>query len=113
MSPIETNPEKQTRLSEKEMEEVVIHIVFDLGVSKDQAREWAEEMQEKLLKEKSLVSEQTIITKVDAAHVDDEEVPAELTERDQSRPTMVDLAKDLFERIKKEKQANKPTEVTN
>ena len=107
MSPVETNPEKQSRLSEKELEEVMIHIVYDLGVSKDQAKQWAEDMQERLLKEKKLITEQTVITKVDAEHIDDEKVPAELHDRDQHRPTMAELAKDLFDRIKAEQQANK------
>lgn len=74
---------KPTPLSDEQMDKAVQQISFDLGVSMDQARTWAEEAQKKMLDDDgALVTRETVVIKTDTTHIDDEDVPAELVPRD-------------------------------
>ena len=81
---------KKMFLKEEEKEEAVEQIVFDLGVNKDQAKAWAEESEVKLRENDKLVTKQTVVVKVDTDHINDEDVPANIEDRDQSAPKMSD-----------------------
>lgn len=91
-------PKKQF-LKEEEKKGAAEQIVFDLGVNQEQAKEWAEESEAKLREDDKLVTKQTVVVKTDTEHVHDEDVPAELKDRDQSAPTMADHVKRITNAI--------------
>jgi len=81
MSPSEQKHSTR-ELSDEEMDRAVEQIVFDLGVEKDKARQWAEEAQEELINERDgAVTKVTVAIVADTAHVGDEDVPAEFVPR--------------------------------
>lgn len=100
---------KSTRLNEENMNKAVKQIVFDLGVSPEQAKEWAEEAQENLLQDQKMVTREVVVVVADAKHVDDEDVPAELVPRNQDAKKwpgtdlvmgVVDAVKNKYEKVK-------------
>ena len=94
-----TNQQEKRRLNEEEMTNAVKQIVFDLGVSSDQARQWAEEAQERLQEEDKLVTKQVVVVAADTEHVDDEDVPAEFKHRSQEAPKFTDQVKRIVHAV--------------
>ena len=92
--------DKKQFLKEEEKETAAEQIVFDVGVSTDQAKEWVEEAASELRDNDKLVTKQTVVVKTDAKHIDDEDVPANLEARDMSAPTMSDHVKRISKAIK-------------
>ena len=91
--------QKKQFLKEEEKDAAAEQIVFDLGVSNDKAKEWVEEAENELRDNDKLVTKQTVVVKTDAKHVDDEDVPANLEDRDMSAPSMSDHIKRISNAI--------------
>ena len=96
-------PTKSQPLTEDEMTKTVEQIVFDLGVSADDARQWAEEAQEEIINERNTKVTKEVVTCVaDAKHIDDDKVPAELVSRVQGTTKLpgADLANGIVNAVK-------------
>jgi len=92
--------EEKRNLTNEEFTKAVQQVVFDLGVDEEQAKKWVVQEVKTLQEKDQIVTREIAVVKVDAHHVDDKDVPAELQERTHERLSLYQLIKEKVDAVK-------------